>query len=65
MDRTPTRRTRRRQSGQSMTEYAVLCAVLGAALFLPIPGQNMAAGQFLAAMLQQMYSSLSYFLSLP
>jgi hypothetical protein len=56
-----------RQRGQSLVEYAVLCVVFGAALFLPIPGSqpSMTAGQMLADALRQFYSALSFFLSLP
>jgi len=30
-------------SGQSMTEYAVICAALAAALLLPMPGSQQTA----------------------
>jgi Flp pilus assembly protein TadG len=55
------------QRGQSMVEYAVICAVLCIALFVPVPGSNpsMAAGQMLADALRQMYRALSYTMSLP
>lgn len=63
----PIRPPRRAQLGQSMVEYAVLCVVLCAALFTPVPGSNpsMTAGQMLADAMRQMYKALSFFLSLP
>jgi hypothetical protein len=53
------------QRGQSMVEYAVLCVVFGLALFLPVPGHQMSAGQMLADALRNSYKALSFFLSLP
>jgi len=54
-----------RQRGQSMIEYVVICAVLAAALFVPIPGTQKSAGQLLADSVGGLYSSLTFFLSLP
>jgi hypothetical protein len=48
------------QRGQSMVEYAVICSVLAAALFVPLPGQQEAAGAF-----RDFYNDLTYFISLP
>ena len=53
------------QRGQSMVEYAALCAILAVVLFAPIPGDTMSVGQKLADALRQSYKALSFFLSLP
>ena len=53
------------QRGQSMVEYAVICSVLAAALFVPLPGQQEAAGAFLAGKIRDFYNDLTYFISLP
>lgn len=53
------------QRGQSMVEYAIICAVLTVALFAPLPGDQMSAAQKLADALRQTYWALSYFFSLP
>lgn len=62
-------RTRCRQSkmqrGQSMAEYTIICAVLVAALFMPLPNDTKSAAQKLCDVLRQTYSALSFFLSLP
>jgi hypothetical protein len=58
-------RPRRRQRGQSMIEYVVICAVLVAALFVPIPGTQTTASQLLANSVRGLYGSLTFFLSLP
>ena len=55
----------RGQRGQSMVEYAVIAGVLAAALFVPLPGQQDAAGAFLAGKIRDFYDALTYFISLP
>ncbi len=52
-------------SGQSMTEYAVICAALAAALLLPMPGSQQTAAQLLCDSIRDFYSSLTLFISLP
>jgi hypothetical protein len=51
----------RRQRGQSMTEYAIICVVLVACLF----ATQSPAGQQLAQALRDFYHDLTVFLSLP
>ena len=53
------------QRGQSMVEYAVVCALFGLVLFVPLPGSQMSVAQLLADALRKSYSALSFFLSLP
>ena len=55
----------RGQRGQSMVEYAVIAGVLAAALFVPLPGTQEAAGAFLAGKIRDFYNALTYFISLP
>lgn len=52
-------------SGQSMTEYAVICAVLAGALLLPMPGSQQTVSQFLCDSIRDFYSYLTLFISLP
>lgn len=56
---------RRRQSGQSMVEYAVIGTILVSALFFPLPGSQETVSQLLCDAIRNFYSSLSLFLSLP
>ncbi len=60
-----TRPMRRRQQGQSMLEYAVICFVLAVALFAPMPGSQQTAAQLLCDSIRDFYSSLTVFISLP
>ncbi len=53
------------QHGQSMVEYLVMCIALVFALFTRVPGTQETAAQMLADRLRDMYSALSFFLSLP
>jgi hypothetical protein len=49
------------QRGQSMTEYAIICAVLVICLF----STQSPAGQQLAQAIRDFYTDLTLFLSLP
>lgn len=51
----------RGQRGQSMTEYAIVCAAVGVVLF----AGNPSIAQQLAAAVKAFYRALSYFVSLP
>ena len=51
----------RRQQGQSMTEYMVVCTALVVMLF----AAGTPAGQELAQAVRNFYASLTFFLSLP
>jgi len=51
--------------GQAVAEYLVLCLVLVAVLFMPIPGTGQAAGALLAGKIHDFYTYLTFFLSLP
>jgi hypothetical protein len=57
----------RRQSGQSIVEYAVVCVALAAALLVPVPGIQppQTVGQLLAGKIHDLYDNLTFFLSLP
>ena len=55
----------RNQRGQSMVEYAVICTALVAALFVPIPPTQQAAGELLASKIHNLYAYLTFFISLP
>ncbi|SPE25127.1 conserved exported hypothetical protein [Burkholderiales bacterium] len=55
----------RKQRGQSMIEYAVICTALAAALFVPIPPTQQAAGELLASKIHDLYTYLTFFISLP
>lgn len=52
---------KRRQSGQSSTEYAIGCAVLTGLLF----AAGSPAGQLLAQAVRDFYRTLTFYLSLP
>jgi len=54
-----------RVRGQAVAEYLVLCLVLVAVLFMPIPGTGQAAGALLAGKIHDFYTYLTFFLSLP
>jgi len=56
---------RRDQRGQSMVEYVVICVALALALFAPVPGTQQAAGQLLATKIHDLYTYLTFFISLP
>lgn len=61
---------RRRQGGQAMLEYVVVCAALAFALFYPIsdavsPDQSRTTVQILLGGFQTAYQKFSYALSLP
>jgi hypothetical protein len=60
-----TARLSRMQRGQSMVEYTIICAVLVAAMFAPLPNDTESAAQKLCDALRQTYSALSFFFSLP
>lgn len=51
----------RRQRGQSMTEYAVVCVAVMAGLF----AGNPSVAQQLAAAVKAFYRALSFYISLP
>lgn len=55
------------QRGQAMVEYAVICTILTAALFAPIPGDSKgrAVGQLLADSVRAFYAAVTFFVSLP
>jgi hypothetical protein len=55
----------RRQTGQAMTEYAVICLALAAALFAPVPGAQQSVGEMLAGKVRDLYTYLTLFISLP
>jgi hypothetical protein len=55
----------RRQGGQSMVEYAIICAVLVTALLLPVPPSGQTIGQMLAGSVRAFYADLTMFVSLP
>jgi len=50
----------RHQTGQSMTEYVIVCAVLAVCLFAASP-----VGALLASAIRAFYKDLTFFLSLP
>jgi len=52
--------TLRRQRGQSMTEYAVICGLLATFLFIGTP-----VGQLLTQAIRNFYADLTLFISLP
>jgi hypothetical protein len=58
-------RSLRRQRGQSMTEYAIICAVLVTALLVPLPPSQQTIGQMLAGSVRAFYADLTMFVSLP
>lgn len=51
----------RRQRGQSMAEYAIVCAAVMVGLF----AGNPSVAQQLAAAVKSFYRALSFFISLP
>jgi Flp pilus assembly pilin Flp len=53
------------QRGQSMIEYAAVGALLAVTLFVPIPGMQQTVGQLLVSKIRELYSNLTFFLSLP
>ena len=55
----PSRRLR--QSGQSMIEYTIICALLAVCLF----AINSPAGKLLTDAIQDFYHDLTFFVSLP
>lgn len=57
--------SRRGQLGQSMIEYVMICSVLVAALFAPMPGSQESVSQLLCDSIRDFYSSLTLFISLP
>ena len=64
------RHARARQRGQSMTEYAVVCAALALALFVPLPGSDDGAGarsvlQILLDGFEKAYERFTHSISLP
>lgn len=58
-------RPRQQQRGQTMTEYALICLVLALMLFAPVPGTQQSAGELLAAKIRDLYTDLTFFISLP
>jgi hypothetical protein len=55
----------RRQGGQSMIEYTIICAVLAGLLFAPLPPSGQTICQQLTTAIHDFYSDLTLFLSLP
>lgn len=67
---TPTRIPRPRPRGQSMMEYAIVCAALALAFFVPIPGDDGPQGarttvQILLDGFRSAYQRFSHAISLP
>ena len=56
---------RRKQSGQSMIEYAVVTGVLVWALFIAEVAGGQSAAQLLVNAVKAFFSGLTYFISLP
>jgi hypothetical protein len=55
----------RRPTGQTITEYTLICLVLAAALFAPVPGAQQSVGEMLAGKVRDLYTYLTLFISLP
>jgi hypothetical protein len=53
------------QRGQSIVEYTAIALMLAVALFTPIPGMEQTVGQLLVSKIRELYSNLTFFLSLP
>jgi hypothetical protein len=63
--RSPTGPLPRRPAGQTITEYTLICLVLAAALFAPVPGAQQSVGEMVAGKLKDLYADLTFFISLP